>query len=437
MNHFWGRRLLTREIEGMDCEEGNLPNYKKIAAVEHLGNRILCHRCGVKTPVFEGQLADYGYFCIHCLSLGRCDSQQEIYLFDQPKAASREVVFSWTGQLTEKQTEIAERILYHSEKKHHLIWAVTGAGKTEMLYPILVKTLKAGGRVAICTPRIDVCNELFLRYRPVFPEETIMLLHGNTTTAYTFSSFVICTIHQLYRFYRSFDLLVIDEIDAFPYSGDAGLAHAVQTAIKPDGRFIYLSATPDEKLLKEIKQTFELHKLALRFHRRLLPEPVLVFMNNWRQKCGNKKKINSLVRIIQQLIKENRILLFCPSITMMHRLKVTLQEAFPEYEITDVSSQDDQRAKKVQKMREATYEILLTTMILERGVTFERISVIVLGADHPVFTKSSLVQIAGRADRKGPYTNSRVYFFYEEKTSAIRKACQEIKEMNEEGKKML
>ena len=237
-----------------------------------------------------------------------------------------------------------------------------------------------------------------------------MLLHGNTTTAYTFSSFVICTIHQLYRFYRSFDLLVIDEIDAFPYSGDAGLAHAVQTAIKSDGRFIYLSATPDEKLLKEIKQTFDIHKLALRFHRRLLPEPVLVFMNNWRQKCGNKKKINSLVRIIQQLIKENHILLFCPSITMMHRLKVTLQEAFPEYEITDVSSQDDQRAKKVQKMREATYEILLTTMILERGVTFERISVIVLGADHPVFTKSSLVQIAGRADRKGPYTNSRVYF---------------------------
>lgn len=141
--------------------------------------------------------------------------------------------------------------------------------------------------------------------------------------------------------------------------------------------------------------------------------------------------------IIHQLIKENHILLFCPSITMMHRLKATLQEALPRYEITDVSSRDNQRAEKVQKMREAKYDILLTTMILERGVTFERISVIVLGADHPVFTKSSLVQIAGRADRKGPYTNSQVYFFYEEKTAAIRKACQEIKEMNEEGKKIL
>ncbi|RCF64324.1 hypothetical protein B1161_00010, partial [Enterococcus faecium] len=72
-----------------------------------------------------------------------------------------------------------------------------------------------------------------------------------------------------------------------------------------------------------------------------------------------------------------------------------LRSALPRYEITDVSSRDNQRAEKVQKMREAKYDILLTTMILERGVTFERISVIVLGADHPVFTKSSLVQIAG------------------------------------------
>ncbi len=116
-----------------------------------------------------------------------------------------------------------------------------------------------------------------------------MLLHGNTATAYTFSSFVICTIHQLYRFYRSFDLLVIDEIDAFTYSGDAGLTTLCNN--NQTRRSIHLlKCPPDEKLLKEIKQTFELHKLALRFHRRLLPEPVLVFMNNWRQKCGNKRK---------------------------------------------------------------------------------------------------------------------------------------------------
>ena len=68
-----------------------------------------------------------------------------------------------------------------------------------MLYPILVETLKAGGRVAICTPRVDVCNELFYAI-VMFSRRKITLLHGNTATAYTFTSFVICTIHQLYRF---------------------------------------------------------------------------------------------------------------------------------------------------------------------------------------------------------------------------------------------
>lgn len=102
--------------------------------------------------------------------------------------------------------------------------------------------------------------------------------------------------------------------------------------------------------------------------------------------------------------------------------------------IVSASSRDERRSQKVQSMREQQYDLFLTTMILERGVTFERISVIVLGADHPVFSKSSLVQIAGRADRKGGFTNSKVYFLYEEKTLAIAKACKEIKQMNRKGK---
>lgn len=66
-------------------------------------------------------------------------------------------------------------------------------------------------------------------------------------------------------------------------------------------------------------------------------------------------------------------------------------------------------------------------MILERGVTFEKVSVVVLGADHRVFTKSSLVQIAGRADRKGAFSNSEVYFFYEEKQQLLSKLVAKLK----------
>ena len=321
-------------------------------------------------------------------------------------------------------------------EQHHLIWAVTGAGKTEMLYAVVLKTLERGGRVVLSSPRIDVCNELFLRFKRIFPEEEILLLHGKSNKSYRFSPFVICTTHQLYRFYQAFELVVIDEVDAFPYTGDQGLTFAVKTAIKPTGRFIYLSATPDERLLKEIRSDFKIHRLPLRFHQRLLPEPKLVFWNDWQKKCLSERKIHPLVRKLEQLLTQNHVLLFCPSIEIMDRLTKVLIKRMPKQKIANASARDPKRMEKVTKMREQGYDILLTTMILERGVTFENISVLILGADHRVFTKSSLVQIAGRADRKGSFSNSEVYFYYEEKTTAIVQALREIKEMNRQGKRL-
>ncbi|MFV0559319.1 MAG: helicase-related protein, partial [Enterococcus sp.] len=105
--------------------------------------------------------------------------------------------------------------------------------------------------------------------------------------------------------------------------------------------------------------------------------------------------------------------------------------------LTSVSSLDLERSTKVKEMRLKKYDVLLTTTILERGVTFENISIIVLGAEHRVFSKSSLVQIAGRADRKGGYTESEVYFIYHEMTPAIKDACTQITKMNQEGKELL
>ena len=54
------------------------------------------------------------------------------------------------------------------------MWAVTGAGKTEMLFAVLHQTLQEG-RIALASPRVDVCLELFPRIQAVFPHEAIAL----------------------------------------------------------------------------------------------------------------------------------------------------------------------------------------------------------------------------------------------------------------------
>jgi Superfamily II DNA/RNA helicase required for DNA uptake (late competence protein) len=54
------------------------------------------------------------------------------------------------------------------ERRNHLIHAVTGAGKTEMLFKVVEEVLKNGFRIAIATPRIDVVDELFPRFQAAF-----------------------------------------------------------------------------------------------------------------------------------------------------------------------------------------------------------------------------------------------------------------------------
>lgn len=71
------------------------------------------------------------------------------------------------------------------------------------------------------------------------------------------------------------------------------------------------------------------------------------------------------------------------------------------------------------------------TTILERGVTFENISVVVLQASHRIFTKAALVQIAGRVDRKGETSCGEVVFVTSEMTYSIKQAIKEIKQNNQ------
>ena len=104
--------------------------------------------------------------------------------------------------------------------------------------------------------------------------------------------------------------------------------------------------------------------------------------------------------------------------------------------MTDVSAIDPNRPLKVEKLRRHEYEIFFTTTILERGVTIDEVAVVVVAAQHKVFTKSALVQIAGRADRKGKNINGEVYFLLNEYSLAVKQACQEIKDMNELARKV-
>ena len=55
-----------------------------------------------------------------------------------------------------------------------------------------------------------------------------------------------CDYASVLRYYRAFHVMVVDEIDAFPYCADQMLQYAVKQAMKEKAARIYLTATPDE-----------------------------------------------------------------------------------------------------------------------------------------------------------------------------------------------
>lgn len=411
-------------------------------AVKITKGQLYCNRCGSHFSLREVRLPAGSYYCPGCVLYGRLTDQDQLVSIHRKEEAEvlqtkPQIHCRWLGELTRQQSRLAEELIRCVDSRENvLLWAVTGAGKTEMLYPLIENALNEGKQIAIASPRIDVCRELYPRLVAAFPDVAILLRYGKALEQWQEFDLLVCTTHQLLHFYQAFDLLVVDESDAFPYEGDPLLAFGTTQALKPMGVRVCLTATPTKNLLQKAKsENWQVLHLPQRYHRRPLVVPELFFLEDWRNLAKYPLRLARVLRICEQLLKENQVLFFCPDIAFMKDITKVLQEKLPQKKITFVSAQDPLREEKILQLRNKQWDILLCTTILERGVTFERVSVVVMGAEHEVFNKSVLVQIAGRVDRKGTQRNGRVLFFFQEQTLAIRKAIKEIIQMNQLAKK--
>ena len=80
---------------------------------------------------------------------------------------------------------------------------------------------------------------------------------------------------------------------------------------------------------------------------------------------------------------------------------------------------------------------LVTTAVLERGITVKDLQVVVFKADHPIYDDASLIQIAGSAGRKKDAPEGEEIFIAETKTEYMVRAIQEISSANEKLQNML
>ncbi|KAA1186917.1 helicase-related protein [Paenibacillus sp. B2(2019)] len=313
-----------------------------------------------------------------------------------------------------------------------LLWAVTGAGKTEMIFPLLEAVLAAGGRALVATPRRDVVLELAPRLAKAFPAEILAVLYGGSAERWVSGRLTLATTHQLLRFHRGFDLVIIDELDAYPYHNDPMLAYAAEQACKVEGSFIYLSATPPQEMQRLVRSGRLPHaRVPVRFHGHPLPVPQHLTMTSV-QTCLKRGMLpRSLIYTLRKsLEREAQIFCFVSRIAHIEGLLLLLRRSFPGVVIEGTSSKDPFRAEKVTAFRSRAITLLITTTILERGVTVPRSDVFILDADSDLFDEASLVQMAGRAGRSKDDPAGCVVFASPQWTRSQRGAISQIRTMN-------
>ena len=359
-------------------------------------------------------------YCRRCIHLGRTDSITDICIvksFQKATKANYQLPFELS-----KQQQYASEAIVQAIKNNNdlLLYAVTGAGKTEMMFEGIRIARQMGHNIAIVSPRVDVIIEISHRIKDAFIDERIDVLHQSSRQQYN-GHFVIATIHQLLRFKQHFDTVFVDEVDAFPLSMDPQLSNAIQLASKLNHSHIFMTATPPRHFLKQFPPE-KIIKLPARFHRHPLPIPKFKYF-----KLKSTRKQNLLLNLFRNQINQQRFtLVFFNNIEIMN--KTYQQYKMDIADLICVHSEDDLRFEKIEALRRGQHKIVFTTTILERGFTMTHLDVVVVDAGS--FQQEALIQIAGRVGRKQQSPSGLVLFLHEGVTLSMILAKRNIISMN-------
>lgn len=372
-----------------------------------------CPRCLNEDPSLFWK-GSRGWYCRACIGFRRqlLDEERSIEE-NSPVPVDNELNLSF--ELTTAQKKVALALTEAVKSQDVLLYAVCGAGKTEMLLDMLQDCFANGKRAAIAIARRQVVLELAKRLQEYFPKALVTPVCAGYTDCLE-GDLIVCTTHQLYRYYQTFDVLVLDEPDAFPYKGNRVLVGIAQTSCR--GHRVYLTATPDAELENAVAQKqMRLLSVMQRPHSHPLPVP----------KCTTMPEPLALVSLALWLKRKEKsgrqALIFVPTI----RRAVCYAKLFGRrFSVCCCTSKTVDKDQIIAAFRRQEKQFCFCTSILERGVTFGFIDVVVLRADHAVFDEAALVQIAGRAGRRKEDPAGEVRFYAARRKTKIDRCVKRL-----------
>lgn len=233
--------------------------------------------------------------------------------------------------LNDEQRRISEDIKSSFDEKDiskriHLIFGVTGSGKTEIYLDIIEETIKRGKQVIVLIPEIALTYQTVSRFYQKFGDR-VSVINSKMSAGERFDQFtrarngeidiMIGPRSAVFTPFERLGLVVIDEEQEAAYKSEqVPKYHARETAIyrcsNCNGTVVMGSATPSiESYYKAQKGEYMLHTLEKRAKNAMLPKVHIVDLREELDK-GNRgifsEKLHEL--IVDRLNKKEQIMLF-------------------------------------------------------------------------------------------------------------------------------
>ncbi|MBQ6680103.1 MAG: primosomal protein N' [Lachnospiraceae bacterium] len=228
--------------------------------------------------------------------------------------------------LNREQQEAVEGII-NDPRPVHLLFGITGSGKTEVYLSLIEKVLSEGKEAIVLIPEIALTYQTVMRFYERFGD-VVSVVHSRLSKGEKIERFkkaedgelkvMIGPRSALFTPFKELGLIVIDEFHESSYLSDqtprySTVETAAERASYTGAKVVLGSATPSVEVFYEAEQgRYGLHRLNTRaVPGSMLPE-VLVLDMRKELSSGNRSAFSGALRerILDRLVKKEQIMLF-------------------------------------------------------------------------------------------------------------------------------
>jgi ATP-dependent DNA helicase RecG len=271
-----------------------------------------------------------------------------------------------------------------------------GTGKTAVYAAPIGAVLKSGGRVVVMLPNLVLAGQIYSELYTCFPEFRVSLVTGRQKSAERHSAdLLIGTTALLFEKFEGIDFLVVDEQHRFSKKQREWLA-------EHHTHLLEVSATPIPRSAALIKMgMLDYWRLKERHSKQIIHNEIL---------DGQASGIIAFKRMKEQIAQGYQVLVVyalredsesLEAVQSIAAAKEKFEKSFPGRVMTlHGKMTDNEKVDVLQKFKSKEADILLSTTVVEVGVTIPDLRVgMIVNAER--FGMVTLHQLRGRLARHG------------------------------------